>query len=89
MNKTIQRMIRAELKKERNSNYDFFINLEKTLSCVKGIGNIYIITPTPFILNGIFDHMSIKMIYCVSLIKFKDYLNYSFSETHPNLYVIH
>ena len=55
MNKTIQRMIRAELKKERNSNYDFFINLEKTRASVKGLGNIYRITPTPFILNGIFD----------------------------------
>jgi hypothetical protein len=55
MNKTIQRMIRAEIKRERTRNYDFFINLEKTCQSVKGIGNIYIITPTPFILNGTLD----------------------------------
>ena len=75
MNKTIQRMIRAELKKERNSNYDFFINLEKTLSCVKGIGNIYIITPTPFILNGIFDS-NIKIVPLHNLVSNEFYESY-------------
>ena len=67
MNKTIQRMIRAEIKKERNSNYDFFINIEKTRSSVKGIGTIYIITPTPFILNGTFDS-NIKIIPLYNLV---------------------
>jgi hypothetical protein len=75
MNKTIQRMIRAELKKEKNSNYDFFINLEKTRSCVKGIGNIYIITPTPFILNGIFDS-NIKIIPLHNLVSNEFYESY-------------
>jgi len=75
MNKTIQRMIRAELKKERNSNYDFFINLEKTRSSVKGIGNIYIITPTPFILNGTLDS-KIKIVPLHNLVSNEFYESY-------------
>ena len=75
MNKTIQRMIRAEIKKERNSNYDFFINLEKTRQSVKGIGNIYIITPTPFILNGLFDS-KVKIIQLHNLVSNEFYESY-------------
>ena len=75
MNKTIQRMIRAELKKERNSNYDFFINLEKTRSSVKGIGNIYIITPTPFILNGTLNS-KIKIVPLHNLVSNEFYESY-------------
>jgi hypothetical protein len=75
MNKTIQRMIRAELKKERSSNYDFFINLEKTRSSVKGIGNIYIITPTPFILNGTHDS-KIKIVPLHNIISNEFYESY-------------
>jgi hypothetical protein len=75
MNKTIQRMIRAEIKKERNSNYDFFINLEKTRSSIKGLGNIYIITPTPFILNGIFDS-KVKIIPLNNIISNEFYESY-------------
>ena len=55
INKTILRMIRAELKKEKGSNYDFFVNLELTRKNIEYIGKIYIITPTPFILNNIYD----------------------------------
>ena len=75
MNKTIQRMIRAEIKKDRNSNYDFFINLEKTRASVKGLGNIYIITPTPFILNGIFDS-KVKIIPLNNIISNEFYESY-------------
>ena len=75
MNKTIQRMIRAEIKKERTSNYDFFINLEKTRQSVKGIGNIYIITPTPFILNGTLDS-KIKIIPLHNLVSNEFYESY-------------
>jgi len=79
MNKTIQRMIRAEIKRERTSNYDFFINLEKTRQSVKGIGNIYIITPTPFILNGILDS-KIKIIQLHNLVSNEFYESY----VYPN-----
>jgi hypothetical protein len=75
MNKTIQRMIRAEIKKERNSNYDFFINLEKTRASIKGLGNIYIITPTPFILNGIFDS-NVKIISLHNIVSNEFYESY-------------
>ena len=78
MNKTIQRMIRTELKKEKNSNYDFFINLEKTRSSIKGIGNIYIITPTPFILNGTLDS-KIKIIPLHNLVSNEFYESYVYS----------
>ena len=79
MNKTIQRMIRAEIKRERGSNYDFFINLEKTRQSVKGIGNIYIITPTPFILNAILDS-KIKIIPLHNLVSNEFYESY----VYPN-----
>ena len=75
MNKTIQRMIRAELKKERSSNYDFFVNLDKTRNNLKGLGNIYIITPTPFILNGILDS-KIKIIPLHNLVSNEFYESY-------------
>ena len=75
MNKTIQRMIRAELKKEKGSNYDFFINFEKTRINLKGIGNIYIITPTPFILNGIFDS-KVKIIPLHNIVSSEFYESY-------------
>ena len=78
MNKTIQRMIRAELKKEKTSNYDFFINLEKTRNSLKGLGNIYIITPTPFILNGIIDS-KIKIIPLHNLVSNEFYESYVYS----------
>jgi len=75
MNKTIQRMIRAEIKKDRSSNYDFFINLEKTRDSVKGLGNIYIITPTPFILNGTLDS-KIKIVPLHNLVSNEFYESY-------------
>ena len=75
MNKTIQRMIRAELKKEKSHNYDFFINLEKTRTSVKGLGNIYIITPTPFILNGMFDS-KVKIIPLHNIVSNEYYESY-------------
>jgi len=78
MNKTIQRMIRAELKKDRNSNYDFFINLEKTRSSLKGLGNIYIITPTPFILNGVFDS-NVKIIPLHNIVSNEYYESYIYT----------
>ena len=78
MNKTIQRMIRAELKKERSSNYDFIINLEKTRSSLKGLGNIYIITPTPFILNGVFDS-NVKIIPLHNIVSNEYYESYVYT----------
>jgi len=55
INKTIRRMIRAELKKEKGSNYDFFANIELTRKNIECLGKIYIITPTPFILNNVYN----------------------------------
>ena len=44
------------LKEERGNFGDFFINLEMTRKNLLFVRNIFIITPTPFVLNEVYHN---------------------------------